>query len=965
MNSRARKKGNVTALVVVGIGVVVVLLAFFFLNFNQIFGTHKEAQTAIDGAALQVAKDMCKIVITGNYGQVGLVDDLPGTGTPDNRPVWGINTLLATTRLDSVIANQLGNTTMEFSVALDIQRAQSDANTLATAIMNATALGQTVNDKNGNPINLVANANAAYDANSRRLGKGARVGSVQIFPAQLPAGQGETNIPPPNPITADSVINSNPSAYTVQVNGQTVYKPYVNIPTSVGGTLFNFQFAALSTQPELVNSDPSSLTILTGTTGIPPSVVKVMATEQVETVAPNSPHGATSTTQIQVAAGAQAGGTRITNPSGLFCLSFPQGFPPQTGAGGGGGINFASQNPTGLMNLSQLPSGATTGTPSPYSGGWNPAAASSAHWITPTGGAYPPQAGQTGTTTLVNSNYMGLTNTDPSVTLAFMVYDWLQSMGLRANNVTDVVNSLSFMNKSFQSIPPSANQNTFVGGVPWLQPAYAQSSGTENVRVGGFFTLNPSGVGDPRNVTAESYPGNMTEYQTQYYSSFGYVPALTNMPATTSVTNINATTGAVTTASGAPVQTIPNMWLNGLQITLDSSNYTLANAQTVAATATAAIGTASAAIAKDNADIAAKTQAVQAAQALLAIATPTTAPPNDPGTLQSNIATAQSQISSDQSDLATQTANLQAAQAQLQRAQTVAANATYVNTTLSTMIANMLALSSVGLSLASPGHYILGGADFYPTQLAASTAQIMATGAISAGQASGATPNDWSAPLQNGKSQMSIFHYTNPAIGHHRPDNNSFLQPALAQSSVPSSQVNMYLFTVIDDASTNPGSSGISLTTPPTTPFGNEATLEGQRLYQNSVAYSYKEAPYTITTTSPQPDGSTLVTNTTYQVTDYWQVYARSQNANTTPSDQPGGGAYFGNASASGNMPGTNISPANWCHLASFGNPGGSNTSAACPNMITEWQIRCPIQSTSINGISTQIIPPPPPPHMG
>ena len=51
------KHGNTTALVVTLVGVLALLIVFFALNFNQIFGTHKEAQTAIDAAALQAARD--------------------------------------------------------------------------------------------------------------------------------------------------------------------------------------------------------------------------------------------------------------------------------------------------------------------------------------------------------------------------------------------------------------------------------------------------------------------------------------------------------------------------------------------------------------------------------------------------------------------------------------------------------------------------------------------------------------------------------------------------------------------------------------------------------------------------------------------------------------------------------------------------------------------------------------------
>src|SRR5205814_9456967 len=131
--------------------------------------------------------------------------------------------------------------------------------------------------------------------------------------------------------------------------------PYVNIPVTVAGTPFNFTFSAIGEEPQLVNSDPATLTIIApGTQCPPPTVVKVQCTEQVETAAATDTKGTKGQATLLAASGAQAGGPRFTQPSGLFCVSFPQGFPPQTGGGGGGGINFPAASVQGLMNTSQL-----------------------------------------------------------------------------------------------------------------------------------------------------------------------------------------------------------------------------------------------------------------------------------------------------------------------------------------------------------------------------------------------------------------------------------------------------------------------------------------------------------------------------------------------------------------------------------------------------------------------------------
>src|SRR3990167_1149981 len=86
------KAGNTLALVI-AVAVVVILLGIFALNYSNIFLSHRKAQTAIDSVALQIAKDMARVVVNGTAGQIALVDQ-PLTSA-STRPIYGINSRLA------------------------------------------------------------------------------------------------------------------------------------------------------------------------------------------------------------------------------------------------------------------------------------------------------------------------------------------------------------------------------------------------------------------------------------------------------------------------------------------------------------------------------------------------------------------------------------------------------------------------------------------------------------------------------------------------------------------------------------------------------------------------------------------------------------------------------------------------------------------------------------------------------
>jgi hypothetical protein len=124
-------KGNTLALVAVTIGLLTLLICFCIMNYNLLLGGQKVAASAIDAASLQAATDMARIVIDGKMGKVALVDDISNNG---QRPILGINTLLATIRLDAIIGEELKNDTIKTLASQDLEKALEDAAELQKAI---------------------------------------------------------------------------------------------------------------------------------------------------------------------------------------------------------------------------------------------------------------------------------------------------------------------------------------------------------------------------------------------------------------------------------------------------------------------------------------------------------------------------------------------------------------------------------------------------------------------------------------------------------------------------------------------------------------------------------------------------------------------------------------------------------------------------------------------------------------
>ncbi len=274
--------GSVLAMIL-GVVLIVIAVAFVVLNFGQTISSHKVSQSACDAAALQAAKDLQKIVIDGRSGKVALVDDAPPENNPDRKPVFGINTLLGKLRYHALLAYNLNDDGLKSLAQQELQDVSADISQLRQTLTNA-ANGQPYKDKNGQVIDVLANAKAIYDNNISRTIAGQR-DDIQIDIGTF-AVDGVSNIPVPTPNNMASV----PATKTAMHNGKLHYKAHTPIITP-GLPDDSIQFGLIEEGPRLIDNtsfDPSN-------NSLPPDAVQVTARQMLKSlVARNNPESQTS-----------------------------------------------------------------------------------------------------------------------------------------------------------------------------------------------------------------------------------------------------------------------------------------------------------------------------------------------------------------------------------------------------------------------------------------------------------------------------------------------------------------------------------------------------------------------------------------------------------------------------------------------------------------------------------------------
>lgn len=296
---------------------IVIAIGLFVFSFTRFLGSHQEQTTAIEGAAIAAAKDLSKIVIDDpDFGFLSISDAPPvgkATAAADNYylPATGINTLLATVRLDTIIAEKLDDNTMRACAKRDYTRVLAAKDRLVAALQGAVATGGYGFDMDGNKVEPLVDAIEAYQANAVRMTD--RKASLDIPTMKLSLGcipELVTNCPVPQP-TEFAELSQDQQA-------DQYYKSYINVPFRDN----NFVFAGIGDSTKLVDCKlfVESIPSLPYTI---PTIVKCEADEKFEKTELS---GATSTAVVHGVACAQPASLNDHRPAaGALSLSFPNG----------------------------------------------------------------------------------------------------------------------------------------------------------------------------------------------------------------------------------------------------------------------------------------------------------------------------------------------------------------------------------------------------------------------------------------------------------------------------------------------------------------------------------------------------------------------------------------------------------------------------------------------------------------
>lgn len=314
---RSRSRGNTLVLIVAVMAILIAIL-LFALGYTRLVGSNQEQKTAIEAASLAAAKEISRIVINDpNFGYISLSDAAPvgkSTTAGDNyfMPVFGLNTLMGTIRLDLIIAESMNNPTMKTLAKRDLANLKVAKESLVTELKQALSNTGNSKDADGQPVNPYTAAEQAYLQNQVRLTGGSSyvAGSMKLNLGCL-NGPVQTNIPIPKP-SSYAHVSGDQSRNDCYMSG-------MNIP--YGGE--DFVFAAVTDSLKLVDSRKYTDTAA----GLPyqmPSIVKAEADQKIQ-----DPERKTTSVVHAVSCAAPASVYDPKPAPGSLTFSFPDGTPPE------------------------------------------------------------------------------------------------------------------------------------------------------------------------------------------------------------------------------------------------------------------------------------------------------------------------------------------------------------------------------------------------------------------------------------------------------------------------------------------------------------------------------------------------------------------------------------------------------------------------------------------------------------
>lgn len=911
--SRSKRGASIALILACVIGLLG-LLGFFVFNYTRIFGAQREAQTAIDAAALEAAKQASTVFISTNLGSIGLVDMGPDASAGRPR-IIGINTALATARLDALIAQDLGNTSMQVLANRDITELQNNVIPQLTAA---------IRNKLSDP-NVIAQVKTVYNNNAARSfrdGQQTAADTIQLSYGGFKSANVSINIRTPD--GADPTIDGSNSTGNLP---DRFYKANVAI-ASPGGT--NVTFGAVGDNPRIVDNGEFDI----NPAGILPTAVQVTAVSHIKGSGPTS--GTTVDQNLTNVATALCGAGIVTNTSTTYCVSFPSGFPSDPAF-------FAVKS---LMNSASISS--ATQTPSSNSSLY--AALPASTWFrAPANGTIPPGPTIGGTQGAFDVGGGNVRTQDfPPVALAFGMYDWVRSMGLRIDRRT-MVEALSANLTNF------VNSNNYANPVKFAwdgtQPAYAANAAPP-VQNAAWMSL-PSDPNQDARYNAVTHMDTDTNGVANIANAFGYEFPGNVTPKEAAATVV--TQNSVSTTDGQDIKELGDAQNQVCRTNHAAECAKLAGQQVSASKSAEATDFKNKANAA-NAQAASDKKQMDTLNAQIAAEQAKTTPN------QSLISSLQQQVAALQTDMDAQTAaaadnsaKAAAAQAVADLAGKIAGNGGHIQDQTYAMLTNLQALTGLGCNEKDTYHFTIAASNFTAYSSAAgdnnfldhpssSQVQAMANAILAAKDASDAglsTGTPGSGWADNALSSYS--HTGTPVTIAHRVRTGSDIlaQPAYAAlpgTAIPPNNNLMFLFNIQGDYQKSKACT-VTITPLPMSPFFNNTTSNGQSFYY---------APGAISTSI---NGLKIS----------WTCTARDNAAN---------GKNFSQKSEQNNI--AQIDP-NYCSKPNTYNMSlDTSNGNACPTLGGEFRIGCPVpggcvgSATITNNGTLSVTPcPPPPPQMG
>lgn len=417
-----RQRGNMIALVGAICGGLLLALLLFALAYTRLLGGNQDQKTAIEAASLAAAKDIGRIVLKDDhFGWVSLSDYAP-TGTmtkaPDGlfQPVYSMNTILATIRLDMILADQVsaatGNptsmNTWKMLADQDFAAAMKSKDALTAVLQNSMLPGGDPNAKdiNGVLVTPYTSAEQAYKQNDLRQNDSAYVnGSLKLTLGCVQNGS-ETTVGVPTPSSKAALGGAQTQ------NGK--YMSYTNYPYNGKDFVFSGTGATL----KLI--DPK---MFKTTLGLPYTIPAIVMAEADQKLFKNGDKSK------------PAGITHSVACAQSFCNTDPKVAPGMAifDPGADGTVPASIDRPSDWLNQSQLTNNTNPG-----------------DMMSPKGGDY---NGPGSTGALVSDTSLGSATIPPANALAAAVYDWLRLGGHKVNidSVVAMVNGSGIPGGKFKA----------------------------------------------------------------------------------------------------------------------------------------------------------------------------------------------------------------------------------------------------------------------------------------------------------------------------------------------------------------------------------------------------------------------------------------------------------------------------------------------------------------------------------